>query len=277
MSTKNDTAALEAIVEQVREVLSKKHECQDFDESDKVDVKAAIHSECSEFDWTVIDTAFDVVCALSAALGAHFAPTFSSLSDLLFEYASCQSIQERSTAIGTIAECFKFVGEPLMPFVPRTIELLPMNFTSDDHQTISNATYCAGILCEKVPAGIPDQFVGAVLTHIAPYLSRGQNDRVTDNAVGCLARIINRFPAKVPLEESLTKLVSLLPLPEDKEENVAVYDLICKLYDEQNPVMLSLTPQMKPVVKEVLATPKGQVVDDETRAKLEVLANFIQA
>jgi importin-4 len=41
--------------------------------------------------------------------------------------------------------------------------------------------------------------------------------------------MISKHPDKVPLQEVLPKLVELLPLKDDFEENMPVYDVIVKL------------------------------------------------
>ena len=64
---------------------------------------------------------------------------------------------------------------------------------------------------------------------IEPLFSQ-HHDTLSDNAAACFARMVLKFPDKVPLDGILPTFVEeALPLKEDFDENESVWDMIVKL------------------------------------------------
>jgi hypothetical protein len=57
---------------------------------------------------------------------------------------------------------------------------------------------------------------------------------MTDNACGAVARMINRCPSAIPLDQVLPIFLQSLPLTKDFEENEPVYKCIFGLIKENN-------------------------------------------
>jgi hypothetical protein len=62
---------------------------------------------------------------------------------------------------------------------------------------------------------------------------------ITDNACGCVARMIIRAPEAVPLEQVLPLLLSNLPLKQDSEENEPVFSCIFLLLKMEHPAVFT--------------------------------------
>ena len=214
------------ITNQLVAIVTKKHPCQqdDVEEGDEE------LDESSEFDWLVIDTALDAIISLSGALGPSFAELWKVFEKPILKYASSQESVERSTAVGTIAECVGNMGESVTPYTSSILKVLLHRLSDEDTDTKANAAYGVGLLCES---STNEQEIlknyNSILAKLEPLLHNQQNARVLDNSAGCVSRMITRHPNNVPIAEVLPRLVDLLPLREDYEENKPVYGMIVKL------------------------------------------------
>ncbi|GAM83359.1 hypothetical protein ANO11243_013460 [Dothideomycetidae sp. 11243] len=271
MASVGDTPSIQQLTEILLEILTKKHVCQqDADDEDEIE-----HEEISEYDWLVIETAMEVITCLASALGTSFGELWQIFDKSIVKYTSGQERQERSAAVGTVAECIGGMGSGVTPYTTRLMQILLKRLGDEDLETRSNAAYGTGLLClhsdnEKEVLGN----YNTILAKLEPLLHAKQGARLLDNSAGCVARMIKRHPTHVPLEEVLPALVKLLPLREDYEENTAVFDMIVALYQANNSVMQNLTPQVLPVLQQVLGPPEEQL-DEETRSKVMQLAQYL--
>lgn len=290
-------------------IITKAHACQkDFgDEEDLSSLDGT-----SEFDWVTIDTALDVVIGIANALGETFGQLWKIFEKPIMAFASGSEGYERSTAVGTIAECIKAMGASVTPFTSQLLKLLLHRMSDEDSEAKSNAAYGIGLLQEgsKNDKEILKAFP-TILSKLEPLLQTDEA-RAKDNAAGCVSRMIMRHPSNIPVEQVLPALLDILPLKNDYDENVPVYDMIVKLCkpfslpvllflflflfpiipnliskpanlpsfqnqtDQQsNPTMISLTPTLLPILAEAMApTPAGQL-KDATREKLTELVKFL--
>lgn len=270
----NAAPAVQQITEIVLSILQKKHVCQqDLDGEDADDEEM----ESSEYDWLVIETAMEVVTCLAAALGETFAELYQIFEKPCLKYTSGQEKYERSAAVGTIAECVGNMGAAVTPYTPGLMKMFLKRLGDEDPEVRSNAAYGTGLLCEM--SGNDKEILtnyNTILAKLEPLLHQKQEARLLDNSAGCVARMIKAHPNNVPVDQVLPVLVQLLPLREDYEENEAVFEMIVALYQAQNPVVQSLTPQIIPVLQQVLAPPEEQL-SSETRAKVQQLVQYLQS
>lgn len=207
-------------------ILTKRHPCQQ-DLGDELDEAL---DESSEYDWLVIEVALDCVTCLSAALGESFAELWKIFEKPIMKYASGQESVERSNSVGSMADCIGNMGAAVTPFTTTLMKLLVHRLSDEDPETRSNAAYAVGMLCEKsndvqeILKNFP-----TIFTKLEPMLHEQQQARMLDNAAGCISRMIMRHPEHVPLQQVLPRLVELLPLREDFDENQPVYTMLMKL------------------------------------------------
>ncbi|KAF4310025.1 HEAT domain-containing protein [Botryosphaeria dothidea] len=255
-------------------ILTKRHPCQQDLGDEELDEAL---DESSEYDWLVIEVALDCVTCLSAALGESFAELWKIFEKPVMKYASGQESVERSNSVGSIADCIGNMGGAVTPFTTTLMKLLVHRLSDEDPETRSNAAYAVGLLCEKsndvqeVLKNFP-----TIFTKLEPMLHEQQQARMLDNAAGCISRMIMRHPENVPLQQVLPRLVELLPLREDFDENQPVFTMLIKLYDVQDPqiqqLVQQLTPQLMQVFEKVLGPPEDQL-EEETR---QHLVNLVQ-
>lgn len=206
--------------------ITRKHPCQqDLGEEDDLDDL----EETSEYDWLVIDTALDAIIGLAVALGPAFGQLYKVFEKAIMKFASSSDSIERSTAVGVIAECIRGMGSAITPYTSVLIKLLLHRLSDEDTETKSNAAFAIGLLQEQ---STNDQEIlktfNSILSKLEPLLHT-QEARASDNAAGCVSRMIMKHRNRVPITEVLPALVALLPLKQDFEENEPVYKMIISL------------------------------------------------
>jgi hypothetical protein len=191
--------------------------------------------ESSEYDWLVIDTALDVVVGLSAALGTQFGEIWKMFEKPIIKMASSPDAGERSTATGAIGECIAAgMAEGVTPYTEKLLKVLLHRLSDEDPDTKSNAAYGMGLLIThstNSAAYLPSYH--QILSKIEPLLTIEES---TDNAAGCVSRMIIAHPERVPISEVMPALAKLLPLKKDFLENKPIYECIVGLCKPPDPL-----------------------------------------
>ncbi|KAK5167035.1 uncharacterized protein LTR77_007764 [Saxophila tyrrhenica] len=271
---------LEQITALLLLLLQKQHPCQK--DEDDLDGEMPLDEESAEYDWLVIETALEVVGALSTVLGEMSGELWPIFETPLMKYASSQERFERSSAVGTMADCVQSMGAACTPYTQKIMRVFVKRLSDEDAEVKSNAAFGTGLLCAK---STNDKEVlsnyNTILGKLEPLLdasSTGSDDahaRLLDNAAGCVSRMIKRSPQHVPLEDVLPRLAEILPLKEDYDENEPVYDMIVTLYQQQNQVVQRLTQSLMPVFEKVLGPPEEQL-SEEMRGKVQQLVEYVR-
>lgn len=272
LMTDNGTAVPD-ICTQLLAVITKRHICQQ-DLGDEVDED--ILEESSEYDWLVIETAMEVVTCLSVALGSQFGELWKMFEKPIMKYASSQEPTERSAAVGAIAECVGNMGAECTPYTTGLLKLLLHRLSDEDPETKSNAVYGMGLLCEMTTNDAEIlKSLSTIFSKLEPLLDAQDQARLLDNTAGCVSRFISKHPDKLPIAEVLPRLVQLLPLREDYEENKPVFGMLVKLFQNNDPTAQQLIPQLMPIFEKVLSPPEEQL-EDETRSQLMELVQYLR-
>lgn len=225
LMTENGTVVPE-ICQQLLALITKRHPCQ----QDLGDDGDEDFDESSEYDWLVIETAMEVVTCLAVALGNTFGELWKMFEKPIVKYASSKDSNERTAAVGTIAECVGNMQEACTAYTPSLLKLLLHRLSDEDPETKSNAVYGIGLLCEKTTNDAEIlKNLGSIFNKLEPLLGAQDQARLLDNTAGCVSRLISKYPDRIPIGEVLPRLVELLPLREDYEENKPIYSMIVKL------------------------------------------------
>ena len=279
-ATSGTSTPLEQVTAMLLLLLSKQHPCQK-DEDDFEDVEP-LDEESAEYDWLVIETGLEIIGGLASALGEQFTELWQIFEKPLLKFASSQERFERSSAVGTIADCVESMGAAVTPYTSKLMKVFLKRLTDEDAEVKSNAAFGVGLLCQKSTDGkeVLSNY-GAILSKLEPLLdasSASSDDahaRLLDNAAGCVSRMIKKSPQNVPLEDVLPRLVEILPLKEDYDENEPVYDMLVALYQQQNGVVQGLTGQLMPVFEKVLGPPDEQL-SEEMRGKVQEMVEYLR-
>ncbi|KIW16263.1 hypothetical protein PV08_06314 [Exophiala spinifera] len=264
---------LSRIVQTVTALITKKHPCQiDMDDLDEEDM------ESTELEWLVVDSAMDVISGLAAALGPSFGELWKIFEKQVLRYASGGESLGRASACGVLAEIITGMDAAVTPYTSQMMNVLLKRLGDEDAQTKSNAAYAVGRLVEK---SNDDATVLKAYPQILQKLEsilHITEARCTDNAAGCVARLILNHKDKVPVSQVLPVLVDsdILPLTEDYQENEPVWKMIVQLYRDQDPTVQQLTPKLAPIMMSVLGEPEDQLTD-EVREQLQALVEHLKS
>ncbi|KAL9102305.1 MAG: hypothetical protein Q9163_002523 [Psora crenata] len=267
-----EPTTLKPVTETLIAIITKTHACQkDFG----VEEDVGQLEETSEYDWLTIDTAMDTICGLAMALGGTFSQLWKMFEKPIMRYASGSESFERATSVGVISECIRAMRDKVTPHTETLMPLLLKRLTDEDMETKSNTAYAIGLLQEhsEDDRAVLKQFP-TILSQLEPLLHTSEA-RSRDNAAGCVSRMIMKHPDRVPLAQVLPALVEILPLREDFEENEPVYDMIVGLYSKGEPNIVSQTPQLLPILAEVVAPEPKDQLKDETREKISQLVKYV--
>lgn len=101
-----DPANILELTTQLVLILKKQHPCQ-LDDDEGEDMPEL--EESSEYDWHLIDTTMDVILGLAMALGQQFGEMWEIVGSHLIKFSSSSEALERSTSVGVIADCIKYM------------------------------------------------------------------------------------------------------------------------------------------------------------------------
>ena len=210
------------------QLITQKHPCQEDlfmeEEADISDI------ETTEFDWLVVDSAMDVISGLAVSLGPSFSELWKIFEKHLLKYATGSEALERATAVGVLAEIITGMGEAVTPLTGKLLPLLLKRLGDEDPQVKSNAAYAIGRLVEKSSATAETTKAFPAILGKLDGLLKTKEARCTDNAAGCVSRLILKNKDAVPVDEVLPVLIGeVLPLKQDYQENEPVYKMIVKL------------------------------------------------
>jgi hypothetical protein len=230
MNNENQELQVEKVATILLSIITKKHQCQQDLGDEEAEIDETLLQESSEYDWLVVDTAMEVLIGLSVALGDSFGELWKMFEKPVLKYASSQEAIERSTAVGTIAECIGNMGKGCTPYTSSLMKAILHRIGDEDIDVKSNAVYAAGLLCQmsEDQKEVLSNY-NAILNKLEPMLDAGQNGRLLDNAAGCVSRMISKHPDKVPLQLVLPALVDILPAREDYDENKPIFECIVSL------------------------------------------------
>lgn len=248
---------LQELVSVIGSLITRSHPCQQ--DLGAEDEEQDIDAGSSEYDWLVIDAALDVITGLAAALGTQFGELWKIFEKPVLRLAASTEDVHRSTAVGTIAEVAKYTGEAISPFTESLGQNLIRRLSDQDQLTKSNAAYALGLLIfNSSETGKTLPLFPQLYEKLEPMLSVHEM-RITDNVAGCLCRMIMKHPDSGFVAQALPSIVGILPITEDYEENEPIYQCIYRLYDQSNPTVQQLTPQLLPVFDKVLGEPEAQL------------------
>jgi hypothetical protein len=258
---------LQETVSVVSTLITRSHPCQQDlgDEEEEPETDGG----SSENDWLIIDTALDVVVGLSAALGASFAELLKIFEKPILKLISSTEDVQRSTAVGTIAEVTKYIESAITPYTESVGQALARRLSDPDPLTKSNAAYAIGLLVlHSTDTDKTMPLYPKIWEKLEPLLSVKEM-RMTDNVAGALSRLMLKNPESGFVSEALPRVVSVLPLEEDYEENAPIYQNIYQLYNQSNATVQQLTSQILPVLNQVMGAPEDQL-ESETRDLLKL-------
>ncbi|OWB58506.1 hypothetical protein B5S28_g4547 [[Candida] boidinii] len=286
----NDSTLLESLCTQLMLLLKKEHPCQiDADDEDADEEDA----DASEMDAALYDSVLEVLVSLSGAFGGEFIKIFTGFKDIIVAAASSKSKNKRVSTLGCLAEiCNGIKGEN--PFTQELLETFVKRLSSDKSTEVrGNAAYGVGILIQFATIDVTSAYP-TILAALSVLLNKADKEitktedgddetkdvinRTFANACGCVCRMTLKHQASVPLEAIVPTLLEHLPLQSAFEENTPIFELILKLYEQNNEVVLKETPKFADIFEAVFKKEleKEKLINESTLGREENIERLNQ-
>lgn len=261
-------------------VLQKQHPCQTGEEGGlfggedgEDDIVEADDEDSAEYDAMLIDSANDMVIALSFALAGQFNQPFSMFLPHILKFFSSKSTTERASTVACLGEVAGGLKQDITPFTDTIFKTLMQGLVDTDKEVRSNSAYATGLLCEYTKADLTGHYM-SILQKLQPLFEGGNHRLAKDNAIGCTSRMIIARADAMPISQVLPVIISQLPLKDDFAENQPVYKMICQLYRSNNQDIMNLTEQLIPIFVNVLGGDRDQL-KDTSRSELLSLCSAL--
>ncbi|AET40995.1 karyopherin KAP123 Ecym_7146 [Eremothecium cymbalariae DBVPG len=249
-------AHLEQLCLQVLSVLNGEHTCQTIDYEE--DIPKDEDMDASETEATLLDVALEVLVSLSYALAQDYTKVFENFKSILLSLFDLKSKNKRSAAVGAASEIALGLKEH-NPYVQEFLEAMIIKLTTDKSLEVrGNAAYGVGILIQYAQFDVSAVYepvlkaMYELLNTADQKILASQDDEATKeiidrafaNSTGCVARMTLKNQNLVPLEHTLPALLSHLPLKTGYEEYDPIFELIIKLYQSNNSLIINKTPRI---------------------------------
>lgn len=258
-----DPQHINAVVSLVKDAFNNKLASQDPDS----DGEDAEERDEAEYDGLVVQMAGDLVPALAKALPAdRFAPYMAGLLSLFMgKLKKHSSTTDKSYAIGTLAEVVQGLGQAgVGPFCRALLQVFLSGMRDRDSEVRSNAVFGLGLLIQNAPEILAPEFP-SLLEAMSAMLSHEDNRHAKDNICGAVARLILAGVTAVPMASVFPALLRQLPLEEDFEENVTVFQCICYLYGIKHDEFVK---NLSPIIRVILRVIGTDQVNPDTKGNL---------
>ncbi|OMO60738.1 Armadillo-like helical [Corchorus capsularis] len=239
------------LVDATLTLLREESACQQIEEGSDID-----DDDDAEHDEILMDAVSDLLPAFAKSMGSHFAPIFAKLFEPLMKFAKAsRPPQDRTMVVACLAEVAQDMGAPIASYIDRLMPLVLKELASSSATNRRNAAFCAGELAKNGGESTL-KYYNDILRGLYPLFGESEpDDAVRDNAAGAVARMIMVHPQSIPLNQVLPVFLRALPLKEDHEESMTVYNCVSMLVLSSNPQILSLVPELVNIFAQVLVSP----------------------
>lgn len=183
-----------------------------------------------------------------------------------------RSLNDRSAAIGCLAEIISGMKGAITPHAQPLLELFYRALGDSDKEVLSNAAFATGLLVENSDLDLSPQFL-QLLQALRPLFNVPEQApaaqlNAKDNAAGAVARLIVRNSAAMPLDQVLPIFVGALPLKNDFLENRPVFRALFHLFKTNGSILLPFMDRLLAVFAHVLNPSGPDQIGDEIRSEL---------
>ncbi|KAJ3276052.1 hypothetical protein HDV01_006222 [Terramyces sp. JEL0728] len=213
----------------------------------------------AELDALTVSVAADTVGALAAAVGPQFVPYFERFFPAISKYYKKNaSVQDRSMAIGALAETVDGLEEGATVFTNDLMQFFMKGLQDTEDEVKSNAAFGIGVLVTHTTADVTSSYP-TLLQMLHPLFNPNSETNMQDNACGCLCRMIIKNPTSVPLDLALPAILGCLPLTKDYAENRPIFKALIDQLNVNNEYLMSQLPRIFDFFAHVLDDPKEQL------------------
>jgi len=240
-----------AICTQIQAIFENKAFCQ----QDQVDEEGAMdEDEQAEHEALLISAACDLIGTLALDLGPDFVSTFHVFLPYLMKnfHHPKRSSADRCAIVGALSDVTVGLNVAVTEFTEKFYSVFLKSLDEEEGAFKTNSVFGLGVLVEHTTVDMSSQFP-VLLQAISPFFQDQKLPQVTDNACGCLARMILKHPQSADLEQTLPALIHCLPLKQDFYENEPVYRCLCALINAGNPAVAPFLGTLRHLFVDILA------------------------
>jgi hypothetical protein len=230
---------------------------EDYDEG----VEEMLQDE-NEGDVYLLSKIADMIHALFSTYRANFLPAFDKIVPFVVRLLPLdRPASDRQWGICIFDDVIEFCGP--QSWVYSQVFLEPtLKYTVDpEPQVRQAASYGIGIMAIHGGSQYHDVCLSAVpLLKQAIGLAEARSSRehtvATENAISAMGKILRHCPVatqNLNMQQELVQWFSWLPVFEDEEEAVHVYDYLCQLIESNETAILGVDNMNVPKIMEVMA------------------------
>jgi len=110
-----------------------------------------------------------------------------------------------------------------------------------------------------------------------PESRKVENLAPTENAIAAVTKICKYLPTAINVDEVLPHWLTWLPVWDDEEESVHVYNYLCDLVEANNPQILGENNQNLPVIMRIIAEAfHKEAVDNNISVRMANIVRQVQ-
>jgi len=248
---------LSLIITAVTEVFKGKTACQDGGDGSASDDEDDSEDESAEQEAMLFEFAGEIIPSLITVTDIQLIqPHLNKLLPLLIKKTkkSC-SVAERSFSVGTLSEIVVALESNVIPLVPTLLPVFYQSIEDKDEEVRSNAAFGIGVLPFWAKEVLYPEY-SKILGMLSTLMAKEESARCVDNIAAAVARIVITGTDQIPLDVVFPGIVNCLPLKEDNEENSIMYQAICHVYKQGNPIVLQHLPQILLAAATIIYTKK---------------------
>eukprot|EP01133_Synstelium_polycarpum_P013754 gene13754-16222_t len=238
----------------------------DEDEEDPQEEEQQDDEDEEESDYNLLHYASECMIEIATAIGSKFKLYLeAALPPLLKLTRKSNHHSIRSCVVGTIAEILKVIECDVSGHFEKLYTLGVSGLADESHQVRRVSCFLLGILISTCVGAKKEHYM-KVLQNVVPLIKDAEQPaEVSDNAIGCVCRLISANAANVPINDVLPIIFSRLPIKKDLEEIGAVFNALYNLYSSNFDIISPFTSNVISTFAIDLAQKK---LDEKVRAKI---------
>lgn len=216
--------------------------------------------EDDDHDNGITDAVSDLIGGLAKVMGGQFVQYFDGFSKILAKFMKDnRSHTDRSMAIGCFAEVLLELGPVASRYLDLVLPAIHSGLGDAMEGVRRNSAFCVAAIVDSVGSELSQAHVLQLLQWLYPLCVRDAAKLGTDcggadidNALSAVARMINRVPSALPLNQVLPVMLNSLPIQSDPLEGATIYGCLVRLVEQKEANALSMLPQILQVFAKVL-------------------------
>jgi hypothetical protein len=277
---KKCSACLEAVLNDYIEFITSQNEQKEDGDVDEEE-EERMNEEISNYE-DAIGSVADIIGRLVKYHGVHFLPHISPIAKIVMDFIKPDArIAERHIALCIVDDIVQYGGKEATAIVPQVMPFY-LNYLKESDPAIRQAAaYGLGIFAqagqEVFAPYVPDSLARLSEACSLPNARSEDYATATENAISSVGRICVAYGNMVSLEQILPVWLHWLPVTQDEEEALMVYNNLCNFIDQAAVKILGPQYEHLPKVVSVFAEILGtSLVDGNLTRRITTIIKGLQ-